>query len=235
MMSATNVDATELNRFNAVASHWWDVNGPLRTLHGLNPLRVQYIRDRATLAGQQVLDVGCGGGILAEALSACGAHVTAIDLAHEALLVARLHAAEGGLAIDYREIAAETLVETAADTFDVVTCFELLEHVPDPASVVRACARLVKPGGLLFLSTINRTPKAWLMAILGAEYALNILPRGTHEYARFIRPSELAGWLRAAGLSLCAITGVRYLPFLEYYRLGSDVDVNYLAYARRPL
>ncbi|MHB1565396.1 MAG: bifunctional 2-polyprenyl-6-hydroxyphenol methylase/3-demethylubiquinol 3-O-methyltransferase UbiG [Acidiferrobacter sp.] len=235
MIPVTNVDPTELHHFDAVASHWWDVNGPLRTLHGLNPLRVQYIRDRVALPGQRVLDVGCGGGILAEALSACGAHVTGIDLAHEALLVARLHAAEGGLAIDYREIAAEELAETAAGTFDVVTCLELLEHVPDPASIVRACARLVKPGGPIFFSTINRTAKAWLMAVLGAEYVLNILPRGTHEYARFIRPSELAGWLRAADLSLCAITGVRYLPFLEYYQLGSNVDVNYLAYARRPL
>lgn len=235
MTSAKNADPTELNHFDAVAGRWWDVDGPLRTLHGLNPLRVRYICDRTTLSGQRVLDVGCGGGILTEALATCGARVTGIDLAHEALLVARLHAVESELTIDYQETTAEALAETEAGTFDVVTCLELLEHVPDPASVVRACARLVRPGGQVFFSTINRTAKAWLMAVIGAEYILNILPRGTHEYARFIRPSELAGWLRAAGLSLDEISGVRYVPLLEHYQLSHDVDINYLACAHRPL
>jgi 2-polyprenyl-6-hydroxyphenyl methylase/3-demethylubiquinone-9 3-methyltransferase len=236
MTVAQNADPKELQRFEAVAGQWWDPDGPLKTLHGMNPLRLRFIKDRAPLAGLRVLDVGCGGGLLAEAMTAEGATVTGIDLAHEALLVARLHAIENGLTIDYRETSVEDLARDGADgSFDVVTCLEMLEHVPDPASVVRACARLVRPGGQVFFSTINRTAKAWLMAVIGAEYILNILPRGTHEYARFIRPSELAGWLRAAGLSLDEISGVRYVPLLEHYQLSHDVDINYLACAHRPL
>jgi len=232
--AAQNADPKELQRFEAVASTWWDKDGPLKTLHDMNPLRLQFIKDRAPLAGQRVLDVGCGGGLLAESMTEAGAHVTGIDLAHEALLVARLHAAENGLSIDYRETAVEDLAQNASEAaFDVVTCLEMLEHVPDPASVVRACAALVKPGGHVFFSTINRTPKAWLMAVVGAEYLLNLLPRGTHEYARFIRPSELAAWMRASHLTAITTSGVRYLPFVNHYSLSRDVDVNYLVYARR--
>ncbi|MDA8390445.1 MAG: bifunctional 2-polyprenyl-6-hydroxyphenol methylase/3-demethylubiquinol 3-O-methyltransferase UbiG [Gammaproteobacteria bacterium] len=234
MVQTHNADPAELTRFEAVAHHWWDLQGPLKTLHGINPLRLQYITERATLAGARVLDVGCGGGILSEALARQGAEVTGIDLAHEALLVARLHAAEEKLSIDYREMAVEQLAGTEAGRFDVVTCLEMLEHVPDPASVVTACARLVKPGGQVFFSTINRNPRAWLMAVLGAEYLLNIIPRGTHEYARFIQPAELGQWIRAAGLALQDVHGVRYIPFLEHYTLTAHVDVNYLVWAQRP-
>jgi len=234
-MNATqNVDPKELQRFEAIASTWWDPEGPLKTLHGMNPLRLQFINDRVALSGLKVLDVGCGGGLLSEAMARAGAQVTGIDLAHEALLVARLHAAESGLNIDYREIAAEDLAQDeSVARFDVVTCLEMLEHVPDPLSIVRACACLVKPGGAVFFSTINRTPKAWLLAVVGAEYLLNLIPRGTHEYARFIRPSELAAWMRGACLQHIATRGVRYLPFVEHYALSSDLDVNYLVYAQR--
>lgn len=234
MSPAQNADPAEIQRFEAVAAHWWDPEGPLKTLHGMNPLRLRFIKDRVDLAGLKVLDVGCGGGLLAEAMTEAGAAVTGIDLAHEALLVARLHAIENGLAIDYRETAVEDLAQgEAAGTFDVVTCLEMLEHVPDPSSVVLACARLVKPGGFVFFSTINRTPKAWLTAIVGGEYLLNVLPRGTHEYARFIRPSELAAWMRAAGLETTAISGVRYWPVVNHYALSQSVDVNYLICGRR--
>ncbi len=234
MTAAQNADPKELERFEAVAGQWWDPDGPLKTLHGMNPLRLGFIKDRVPLAGLQVLDVGCGGGLLAEAMTAEGANVTGIDLAHEALLVARLHALENGLAIDYRETSAEDLARGgAAGSFDVVTCLEMLEHVPDPASVVAACARLVKPGGHVFFSTINRTPRAWLTAVVGAEYLLNILPRGTHEYARFIRPSELAAWMRAAGLRVATLSGVHYWPVVHRFALSSDLGVNYLVAGRR--
>jgi 2-polyprenyl-6-hydroxyphenyl methylase/3-demethylubiquinone-9 3-methyltransferase len=233
MTPAQNADPKELQRFETVAAHWWDPQGPLKTLHGMNPLRLRFIKERVDLAGRKVLDVGCGGGLLTEAMTAAGANVTGIDLAHEALLVARLHAIENGLDIDYRETSVEDLAHTSPATFDVVTCLEMLEHVPDPASVVASCARLVKPGGRVFFSTINRTPKAWLMAVVGAEYVLNILPRGTHEYARFIRPSELAAWMRAAGLATETISGVRYWPVVNHYALSPVVDVNYLVCARR--
>ncbi len=234
MVQTHNADQAELTRFDAVAHHWWDLDGPLKTLHGINPLRLQYIRDHATLAGARVLDVGCGGGILSEALAREGAEVTGIDLAHEALLVARLHAAEQNLRLDYREISVEQLAGAEPGTFDIVTCLEMLEHVPDPASVVMACARLVKPGGHVFFSTINRSPQAWLMAVVGAEYLLNIIPRGTHEYARFIQPAELGHWIRTAGLALRDVQGVRYIPLLERYSLTPNVAVNYLVYAQRP-
>ena len=234
-MTAThNADPQELQRFEAVASTWWDPNGPLKTLHGMNPLRLQFIKNQTPLAGQRVLDVGCGGGLLSESLAQAGAHVTGIDLAHEALLVARLHAAENGLSIDYRETAVEDLAQhEAKPLFDVGTCLEMLEHVPDPVSVVRACASLVKPGGYVFFSTINRTPKAWILAVVGAEYLLNLLPRGTHEYGRFIRPSELASWMRSAHLTTLLTRGVRYLPFIDHYSLSPDIDVNYLVCAQR--
>lgn len=231
MTPSENADRSELNRFEAVASDWWDIHGPLKTLHGINPLRVQYITQNISPVGQRILDIGCGGGILSEALTRAGAQVTGIDLAHEALLVAQLHAAEENLTIDYREIAAEDLAQATPKAFDVVTCLEMLEHVPDPASVVHACGQLVKPGGHLFFSTINRTPKAWLTAVVAAEYALNIIPRGTHEYARFIKPSELALWLRKARLRLVEIKGIRYIPYLEHYALSTHVDVNYLVHA----
>ena len=233
MSPAQNADPNELQRFEAVAARWWDPQGPLKTLHGMNPLRLRFIRERADLAGRKVLDVGCGGGLLREAMTAAGASVTGIDLAHEALLVARLHAIENGLTIVYHETSVEDLAAASPASFDVVTCLEMLEHVPDPVSVVSSCARLVKPGGRVFFSTINRTPKAWMMAVVGAEYLLNILPRGTHEYARFIRPSELAGWMRAAGLATEAISGMRYWPWVEHYALSPTVDVNYLVCARR--
>ena len=234
MTAAQNADPKELQRFEAVAGQWWDPDGPLKTLHGMNPLRMRFIKDRVPLAGLRVLDVGCGGGLLAEAMTAEGATVTGIDLAHEALLVARLHAIENGLAVDYRETSAEDLArDGAAGSFDVVTCLEMLEHVPNPASVVSACARLVKPGGHVFFSTINRTPKAWLTAVVGAEYLLGILPRGTHEYARFIRPSELAAWMRAVDLQVTAMSGVRYWPVAHHFALSSDLGVNYLVSGRR--
>ncbi len=235
MAQTHNADQAELTRFEAVAHHWWDLQGPLKTLHGMNPLRMRYIEERATVPCARVLDVGCGGGILSEALARRGAQVTGIDLAHEALLVARLHAAENNLTIDYRETAVEQLAEAEPGGFDIVTCLEMLEHVPDPASVIMACARLVKPGGHVFFSTINRNPRAWLMAVVGAEYLLNIIPRGTHEYARFIQPAELGQWIRTAGLVLHDVRGVRYIPFLEHYALTPSVDVNYLAWAQRPL
>lgn len=234
MTAAQNADPKELQRFEAVAGQWWDPDGPLKTLHGMNPLRMRFIKDRVPLAGLRVLDVGCGGGLLAEAMTAEGAAVTGIDLAHEALLVARLHAIENGLAVDYRETSAEDLArDGAAGSFDVVTCLEMLEHVPNPASVVSACARLVKPGGHVFFSTINRTPKAWVTAVVGAEYLLNILPRGTHEYARFIRPSELAAWMRAVDLQVTTMSGVRYWPIAHHFALSSDLSVNYLVCGRR--
>ncbi len=233
MTPGQNVDPKELERFEAVAAHWWDPHGPLKPLHGMNPLRLRFIKDRIDLTGRKVLDVGCGGGLLAEAMAAAGALVTGIDLAHEALLVARLHAIENGVDIDYRETSVEDLSLAEPAAYDVVTCLEMLEHVPDPVSVVAACARLVRPGGRVFFSTINRTPRAWLAAIVGAEYLLNMLPRGTHEYARFIRPSELAAWMRAAGLATETISGVRYWPVINSYALSPAVDVNYLVCGQR--
>ncbi len=230
-----NADQRELERFEAVAATWWDKDGPLRTLHDINPLRLQFIKDRAELAGRRVVDVGCGGGLLTESLAQAGAHVTGIDLAHEALLVARLHAAESGLSIDYRESSVEDLARAEPASFDLVTCLEMLEHVPDPESVVRACATLVKPGGHVFFSTINRTPKAWLGVVVAAEYLFSLLPRGTHEYARFIRPSELTRWMREAALEDVTLRGIRYVPFIKHYALSRNLDMNYLAHARRGL
>lgn len=228
-----NVDPAEVDKFRTLAARWWDPDSELKTLHDINPLRIEYIDTRAKLAGKRVLDVGCGGGILAEAMAQHGAVVTGIDMAEDALNVAKLHLLESGTTVDYLLGTAEQFAAAHPAGFDVVTCMELLEHVPDPASVVRACATLVKPGGQVFLSTLNRTPKAYLLAVIGAEYVLNMLPRGTHDYARFIRPSEIEAWARHAGLALRDLTGMTYNPLTRNYRLGRDIDVNYLAQLQR--
>ncbi len=231
----SNVDQAEISKFSALASRWWDPNSEFAPLHAINPLRLGWIDHCAPLAGKAVLDVGCGGGILAEAMARLGARVTGIDLAEKSLKVAQLHRLESGVDVDYRAIAAEDLAAEVPGTFDVVTCMEMLEHVPDPASTVAACARLVKPGGSVFFSTINRNPKSWLFAIVGAEYVLRLLPKGTHEYARFITPSELAGFARQAGLEVQALNGMTYNPFTKVYALNPrDTDVNYLMHAVRP-
>ncbi len=224
-----NVDPGELARFSELAARWWDADGEMRPLHEMNPLRVELIDSHARLAGKRVLDVGCGGGLLAEAMVRRGARVVAIDAAETPLAVARLHALDSGVEVDYRQATAEELAAAGEPPFDVVTCLELLEHVPDPPSLVSACARLLRPGGLVFFSTINRNPRAYLLAVLAAEYLLHLLPRGTHDYARFVRPSELDAWARAAGLELRALTGVRYNPLTRRCSLSRDVGVNYLA------
>ena len=230
----SNVDAQELAKFSALAHRWWDPESEFRPLHEINPLRLDWIDSLARLSGRRVVDVGCGGGILAEAMARRGAHVTGIDLAAKPLGVARLHALEAGVEnVDYREISAESLAEEQPGAFDVVSCMEMLEHVPDPASTVRSCSTLVRPGGWVFFSTLNRNPKSFLFAIVGAEYVLNLLPRGTHEYARFIRPSELARYGRDAGLELAATNGMTYNPFTRRYRLEPDASVNYLFACRK--
>ena len=233
-MNTVNVHPAETAKFDRLAARWWDADGESRPLHDLNPVRLAYIAERVTLKGARALDVGCGGGLLSEALARSGAEVTAIDLAPAVLEVARLHLHESGLSVDYREVSAEALAEEMPARFDVVTCMEMLEHVPDPASVIRACAQLLKPGGRLFLSTLNRTPRAFGAAIVGAEYLLRLLPRGTHHYAQFIKPSEMAADLRAADLVLDDVSGIAYNPFSRRARLTSNVDVNYLACASKP-
>ncbi|HET7402405.1 MAG TPA: bifunctional 2-polyprenyl-6-hydroxyphenol methylase/3-demethylubiquinol 3-O-methyltransferase UbiG [Usitatibacter sp.] len=233
-MTSTNFDAAELAKFSALAHRWWDPTSEFRPLHEINPLRLGHLERLAGgFAGKRVLDVGCGGGILAEAMAARGAQVTGIDLAEKPLKVAMLHGLESGSGVSYRLVAAEALAREAPESFDVVTCMEMLEHVPDPASIVGACSQLVRPGGHVFFSTINRNPKSFLFAIVGAEYVLRLLPRGTHEYARFIRPSELAAHCRAAGLQVADITGMTYNPLTKVYALGRDVDVNYLVATRK--
>ncbi len=224
----TNFDAAELNKFSALAHKWWDKTSEFKPLHDINPLRLNYINDLVSLKGKTVLDVGCGGGILSESIAEKGAKVTGIDLGEKALKVATLHSLESAITVDYRLVSVETLAAEQPETYDVVTCLEMLEHVPNPASVVAACAKLVKPGGHVFFSTINRNPKAYLFAVIGAEYVLNMLPRGTHDYAKFIKPSELASWVRQAGLSLENQAGMSYNPITHHYSLGSDVSVNYL-------
>ncbi len=231
--STPNVDPVEIAKFEQLASRWWDPGSEFKPLHDINPLRLDYIDSRAGLAGKRVLDVGCGGGILAESMALRGAQVTGIDLGEAPLAVARLHLLESGAQVDYRHISAEQLATEQAAGFDVVTCMEMLEHVPDPAASIAACAQLVKPGGTVFFSTINRNPKAYLLAILGAEYLLRLLPRGTHDYRKFIRPSELESWARAAGLTLRDLTGMDYNPLTRQYSLGSNLAVNYLACAVR--
>jgi len=229
-----NVDNAEIAKFEALASRWWDMEGEFKPLHEINPLRANYIDERANVAGKTLLDVGCGGGILAEAMAQRGATVTAIDMGEAPLSVARLHALESGVSIDYRQITVEELAAEAPGSFDVVTCLEMLEHVPDPASVISACAKLVKPGGDLFFSTINRNPKAYAFAVLGAEYVLRLLPRGTHDYRKFIRPAELARWLRHSSLELQNTIGLTYNPLTRHYKLSPrDVDVNYMVHAKR--
>jgi len=228
-----NADPAEIAKFEALAARWWDPHSEFKPLHDINPLRLHFINDRVGLKGKKVLDVGCGGGILAEAMAALGADVTGIDLGEAPLAVARLHLKESGQFVAYRRISAEDLAAESPGAFDVVTCLEMLEHVPDPASTVRACATLVRPQGQVFFSTINRNPKSWLFAIVGAEYILKLLPRGTHEYAKLIRPSELALWCREAGLDIRELAGMHYNPLTQHYRLGTGVDVNYLAFATR--
>ncbi|HTY04060.1 MAG TPA: bifunctional 2-polyprenyl-6-hydroxyphenol methylase/3-demethylubiquinol 3-O-methyltransferase UbiG [Rhodocyclaceae bacterium] len=230
---STNADPQELAKFGELAHRWWDPNSEFKPLHDINPLRLGWIDRNCGLAGKKVIDVGCGGGLLSEGMAALGANVTGIDLGEKALGVAKLHLLESGRTVDYRHIAAEDMAKAAPDAFDVVTCLEMLEHVPDPASIVRACAQMVKPGGTVFFSTINRNPKAYLFAVVGAEYVLKMLPRGTHDYARFLRPAELARHCRDAGLSVVEIVGMSYNPVARSYSLGSDTSVNYLVRACR--
>ena len=230
-----NADQAEIAKFQALAHRWWDPNSEFRPLHEINPLRLNWIDEQAALAGKRVVDIGCGGGILAESMSARGARVTGIDLAEKPLRVAELHALESGADLSYEKIAAEDLANREPGTFDIVTCMEMLEHVPDPASTVQACANLVKPGGWVFFSTINRNPKSFLFAIIGAEYVLNMLPKGTHAYEKFIKPSELIGHARNAGLEPNRLIGMTYNPLTRRYRLvENDVSVNYLVSARKP-
>ncbi len=232
-MNQPNVDSGEIAKFNALAERWWDPNSEFRPLHDINPLRLNYIDERLSLPGKKVIDIGCGGGLLSEGMARRGAAVTGIDLGEAPLAVARLHAEQSGVQVEYLQVLAEDIAEQRAGEYDAVTCLEMLEHVPDPSSVIRACAKLVKPGGQVFFSTINRNPKAFLFAIVGAEYVLRLLPRGTHEYAKLIRPSELAGWSRDAGLDVRDTTGMTYNPVTQVYKLNRDVSVNYLMHAVR--
>ena len=231
---APNFRQSELDKFAALANRWWDPKGPQKALHALNPVRLGYVADRTALRGAKVLDVGCGGGLLSEAMARAGAGVTAIDLADDLVRVARLHALESGVKVDYRVQSVEALAGEMPGAFDAVTCMEMLEHVPDPGAIIRACAALLKPGGKLFVSTLNRTPAAFALAIVGAEYVARLLPRGTHQYRDFIRPSELAAWLREAGLELDDVAGLAYEPWANRARLSSRTDVNYLAAATKP-
>lgn len=234
-MTTANVDRDEIARFERLAARWWDPNGEMGALHAINPLRARYIESASGgLRDRRVVDVGCGAGLLSEALARRGARVLGIDMAREVLDVARRHAADEGVAVQYREVAAEALADEAPGAYDVVTCLEMLEHVPDPSSVVAACARLVRPGGTVVFSTINRNAKAFALAIVAAEYVLNLVARGTHEYAKLIRPSELERWVRAAGLEAVEVRGMTYNPLTRHARLGDDVDVNYLMHCRRP-
>ena len=235
-MNATskNFSQAELDKFDDLAQRWWDPRGPQKALHALNPARLGYVAERVQLRDAAVLDVGCGGGLLSEALAQAGAKVTAIDLAPNLLKVARLHGLESGIKVDYREMPVETLAEQAPASFDAITCMEMLEHVPEPASIIDACAKLLKPGGRLFLSTLNRTPAAFALAIVGAEYVARVLPKGTHQYRDFIKPSELAKWLREAGLELEDVSGLMYEPWRNSARVVSRTDINYLACARKP-
>ena len=228
-----NVDPLELEKFSQLAHRWWDPGSEFKPLHDINPLRLDYIDGSAGLRNRRVLDVGCGGGILAEAMAARGARVTGIDLADKPLKVAQLHLLESGLEVEYRLIAPEALARELPGSFDIVTCMELLEHVPDPAATVQACADLSRPASHVFFSTINRNLKSYLLAVVGAEYVLKLLPRGTHDYTRFIRPSELAGMCRRAGLEVTRITGMTYNPFTKVYSLGNDTDVNYILHATK--
>ncbi len=225
---SVNVDHAEISKFEELASRWWDPNSEFKPLHQINPLRLEYIQRLASLEDKKLLDVGCGGGILSEGMARAGARVTGIDMGEAPLQVARLHLLESGLEINYERIPVERLADEFPASFDIITCMEMLEHVPDPGSVVRSCARLLRPGGTAFFSTINRNPKSYLFAIIGAEYILRLLPRGTHDFAKFIRPSELGSWVEQSGMTLREITGMVYNPLTGVYRLDRDVDVNYL-------
>lgn len=228
-----NADQSEIGKFGDLAAEWWDPSGPLRTLHALNPLRIEYIAARASLQGARVLDVGCGGGLLAEALCRAGADVVGIDLAASSLETARRHAADGDLSIDYRHATVEDIAAAEPAAFDVVTCLEVLEHVPDPAAVIHSCARAVRPEGHVFFSTLNRNPKSFVLAIVGAEYLLGLLPRGTHRYLKLLKPAEIGAGCRASELTIESITGLHYNPLTDRYRLGGNVDVNYFVHTRR--
>ena len=231
--STLNVDPQEVAKFEELASRWWDPNSEFKPLHDINPLRLDFIDQRTGLTAKEVIDVGCGGGILSESMAQRGAQVTGIDMGEAPLSVARLHQLESGVEVNYQRITAEEMATENPEKFDVVTCLEMLEHVPDPASVIKACADLVKPGGHVFFSTINRNPKAYMLAIVGAEYLLKMLPKGTHDYSKFIKPSEMEAWIRHADLTLSEITGMTYNPFTKNYSLGHDVDVNYLVYCQK--
>ena len=233
-MTTLNVDPAEIAKFEELASRWWDKQGEFKPLHEINPLRLHYIDERVQLNGKQVLDVGCGGGILSESMAQLGARVTAIDMGKAPLSVAKLHAMESDVEVNYQQITVEELATQQPHSFDAVSCMEMLEHVPDPASVIKACQTLVKPGGSVFFSTINRNPKAYVFAIVGAEYVLKMLPKGTHEYAKFIKPSELDEWAREAGLQLKNIIGMTFNPITNHYKLGKDVDVNYMTHYLSP-
>lgn len=230
----SNVDHSEIDKFSALAHRWWDPTSEFKPLHAINPLRLGWIQSITNLQGKRILDVGCGGGILAESLSKAGATVTGIDLSSKALKVAELHQLESGTSVRYLTISAEDLAKEESQSYDVVTCMEMLEHVPDPSSVVQACAKLCKPGGHIFFSTLNRNPKSYLFAIIGAEYILQLLPKGTHQYEKFIKPSELAQFTRAAGLEVIELKGMTYNPITQIYRLGSDTDVNYMMATHKP-
>ncbi|MFV8570660.1 bifunctional 2-polyprenyl-6-hydroxyphenol methylase/3-demethylubiquinol 3-O-methyltransferase UbiG [Marinobacter sp. SBS5] len=233
-MSNQNVDQKEIAKFEALASRWWDPTSEFKPLHDINPLRLNFIDERVSLAGKRVLDVGCGGGLLSEGMALRGAHVTGIDMGEAPLQVAKLHGLESGVKVDYRQTTIEDLARDPehAGQYDAVTCLEMLEHVPNPASVIKSCAAMLRPGGHLFVSTINRNPKSFLFAIVGAEYIMNMLPKGTHEWNKFIRPSEMSDYLRQAGLDIRELTGMTYNPITKSYKLGRDVDVNYLMHAK---
>lgn len=233
-MTTQNVDPAEIAKFEELANRWWDTHGEFKPLHEINPLRLQYIDKRVGLSGKKVLDVGCGGGILAESMAASGANVLGIDMGKAPLTVAKLHAMEAEIDLHYRQVTVEELAEEMPGQFDAVTCMEMLEHVPDPASVIKACQKLVKPGGDVFMSTINRNPKAFMFAVVGAEYLLQMLPKGTHDYKKFIKPSELSTWARQAELELKDISGISYNPLTKAYKVSNDVSVNYMAHYIKP-
>jgi len=234
MTQSANIDHAEIKKFEDLASRWWDRQGEFKALHEMNPLRLSFINAGTPLEGKMVCDIGCGGGILSESMARCGAIVTGTDMGKAPLAVARLHAMESDLDIDYQHITAEELAQHKPAEFDVLSCMEMLEHVPDPSSIINACFTLLKPGGSVYFSTINRNPKSYLFAIVGAEYVMRMLPHGTHDYAKFIKPSELDEWARSAGLELVNLKGVTYNPFTGLFSLSQDVDVNYMVHYRRP-
>lgn len=233
MTVTENVHLHEINKFGSLAERWWDISGEFKTLHDINPLRIRFIKEHAEINGKRIVDVGCGGGILSEGLAKNGADMLGIDLSEELIDIADLHGLESGINAHYRKISAEALADEQPEGFDHVTCMEMLEHVPDPASIVRACAKLIKPGGTVFFSTLNRKPKAYLLAIVAAEYLLRMLPKGTHDFKTFIKPSELSRWSRDAGLELQSMAGIEYNPLTKRFSLGKDIDVNYLAAFKR--